>query len=162
MFQGGGSFWHPPNLSWWTLSRSFCSKKNCLQNLASRLLLVHSSSKCEEIHHPMWSMSKYGETYSKGWDAHVTSSDLWAIWEVGHGLCGSYQASFKTEAIHHCVHQLPDKVGRNKSNQSSNKVKCSWFFEIKHILRVQLSKRIGHRSRQSVHFLFDLSPAHTS
>ena len=148
MCQGGGSLWHPPDLSWRALWRSFCRKKNCLQDITSKLLLAHASSGCEEIYHPAWSASEDGETYSKGWDAHATSSDLWAIWEVGHGLCGSYQPSFKIEVIHHCVHRLPDKVDRNKIDQSKNIGKSSWVFERKHILQVLVSKRIGHRSRQ--------------
>lgn len=104
MCQGGRSLWHHLDLSWWALWRSFCSKNNYLHDATSRLPLAHSSSRCEEIYQPVWSMSEDGETYSKGWDAHETSSDLWTIWEVGHGLCGSYQSSFKEETTHHCVH----------------------------------------------------------
>ena len=61
-----------------------------------RLLLAHSSSRFKKMHQPMRLISKDGETYSKGWDAPTTSSDLRAIWEVGHVLCQSYQPSFKT------------------------------------------------------------------
>lgn len=129
--QGGGSFWHSSNLSWWALWRPFCSKEDCLQNIARRLLLTHSSSRCEEVYLPMWSMSKDGETYSKGWDAHSTSSDLSAIWEVGYGLCDSYQHSFKTEVIHHCVHRLSNKWTKTKAIKAAKEEKVVEFLREK-------------------------------
>ena len=77
----------------------------------------------------MWPMSKDGETDSEGWNSPPTSSDFQAIWEVGHGFCGSYQPSFKAKVLHHCVQRLPDKVGRNKGNQGSDRRKSGWVFK---------------------------------
>ena len=37
-------------------------------------------------------------TDSKGWDALATSSEFSAIWEVGHGLSGSYQPPSKQKS----------------------------------------------------------------
>eukprot|EP00253_Pinus_taeda_P032504 PITA_32504 len=37
--------------------------------------------------------------------------------------CGSYQPSLKAKVLHHYVHRLLDKVGRNNGNQSSDKRK---------------------------------------
>eukprot|EP00253_Pinus_taeda_P013487 PITA_13487 len=46
---------------------------------------------------------------------------------VVHGLCGAYQPPFKVDAVHHCVHRIPEKVGGDKSNHSRTEEKVAEF-----------------------------------
>lgn len=72
---------------------------------------AYPSSICHEIHYAMWWIPKDMETYLYGRYSSITSSDFWAIWEVGYGLHWPFWPSMSIKEVHHYVHRLFDQVG---------------------------------------------------